>query len=76
LIDWTSSLIDSMRYDLITMFRKSIDSNDKSILHVSSSMFRNLNDSVHLSRWLLLSRHICTFELRNKSWIEITIDSF
>jgi hypothetical protein len=40
-------------------------------------MSSSLNDSVHLSRWLtLFSRHTSTFELRNRSWIEITIESF
>jgi hypothetical protein len=79
LIDWTStadSTSDSVRNDLITVLRKSIDSDDNSILQISSSMSKNLNDSVHLSRWLLLSRHINTFEFSDKSWIEITIDSF
>jgi hypothetical protein len=61
---------------LITMFRKSVDSNDKTILHVSSSISSNLNDSIHLSRWLRLSRHINTSELKSKSWIEIIIESF
>jgi hypothetical protein len=78
-VDWTFSLIDwidSTRYSFITVLRKSIDSDDNSILQISSSMFRNLNDSVHLSRWLLLSRHTSTFELRDKSWIEITMNSF
>jgi hypothetical protein len=80
-IDWTfssidsTSLIDSMRNDLTTVLRKSVDSNDKTILQVSSSMSSNLNDSVQLSRWLRLSRHISTSELRDRSWIEIIIES-
>jgi hypothetical protein len=81
-VDWTFlfadsiSLIDSVRNNLITVLRKSIDSDDKTILQVSSSMFSNLNESIHLSRWLtLLSRHTSTSELRHRSWIEITIES-
>ncbi len=38
-------------------------------------MLRSLNDSIHLSR-LVPSRHISTSELRNKSWIELTFESF
>jgi hypothetical protein len=71
----STSLIDSIKNDLITVLQKSIDSDDKTILQVSFSMFSNLNDSVHLSRWLRLSRHTNTSELRDKSWIEITIES-
>jgi hypothetical protein len=76
-IDWISfvdstSLIDSIRNDLITVLRKSIDSDDKTILQVSSSMFSNLNESIHF----LFSRHINTSELIDRSWIEITIESF
>ncbi len=64
-IDWillidSTSLIDSIRKDLTTVLRKSIDLDDKTILQISSSMFNNLNDSIHLSRWLRLSRHINT----------------
>jgi hypothetical protein len=76
-IDWTSSvdstsLIDSIKKSLITVLRKSIDSDDKTILQVSLSISSNLNDSIHF----LSSRHISTSELRNRSWIEITIESF
>ncbi len=46
-------------------------------MHVLSSTFSNLNDLIYLSRWLtLLSRHINTSELKDKSWIEIIIESF
>ncbi len=58
------------------MLRNLIDSDDKTILQVSSSMSSNLNDSIHLFRWLKLIRHINKSELRNKSWIEIIIKSF
>ncbi len=69
--------VDSIRNDLITMLEKFVDSDDNAILQVSFSMFSNLNDSVHLSRWFaLLSRHTSTFELKNRSWIEITMNSF
>jgi hypothetical protein len=77
-IDWTfssidsTSLIDSIRNDLITVLRKLIDSDDKTILQVSSSISSNLNDSIHF----LSSRHINTSELRSRSWIEIIIESF
>jgi hypothetical protein len=77
-IDWTfssidsTSLIDSMRNDLITMLRKSIDSDDKTILQVSSSISSNLNDSIHF----LSSRHINTSELKSRSWIDVIIESF
>jgi hypothetical protein len=55
-INWTfssidsASLIDSIRNDFITVLRKSIDLDDKTILQVSSSISSNLNNSVHLSR--------------------------
>jgi hypothetical protein len=77
-VDWTfsliysTSLIDSIRNDLITVLRKSVDSDDKAILHVLSSISSNLNDSIHF----LSSRHINTSELRDRSWIEIIIESF
>jgi hypothetical protein len=76
-IDWTSSvdstsLIDAIRKSLITVLRKSIDSDDKTILHVSSSISSNLNDSIHF----LSSRHTSTSELRSRSWIEVIIESF
>jgi hypothetical protein len=73
-VDWMFSLIDSVKNNLITVIRKSIDSDDKTILQVSFSMRSNLNDSVHLSRWLRLSHHIKTFELRDRSWIEVIIE--
>jgi hypothetical protein len=72
----STSLIDSIKNDLITVIRKSVDLDDKTILHVLSSMSSNLNDSIYLSRWLRLSRHINTSELKNRSWIEIIIKSF
>jgi hypothetical protein len=81
-IDWTFSIVDlkslinSIRNDLITVIRKSIDSDDKTLLQVSSSISSSLNDSIHLSRWFRLFRHTNTSELRNKSWIEIIIKSF
>jgi hypothetical protein len=58
-----STLIDSVRNDLITVLRKSIDSDDKTILQVSSSMSSNLNESIHF----LSSRHINTSELIDRS---------
>ncbi len=58
------------------MLRKLVDSNDRAILQVSSSMFSNLNKSVHLLRWLRLSGHTSTSELRNRSCTGITIESF
>jgi hypothetical protein len=70
----SSSLI---RNDFVTIFLKSIESDDNSNLHVSSSMLKSLNDSVHLSRFdALSSRHINTSELRDRSWIELTFESF
>jgi hypothetical protein len=76
-LDWISlvdstSLIDSIRNDLITVLRKSIDSDDKTILQVLFSISSNLNESIHF----LFSRHINTSELIDRSWIEITIDLF
>jgi hypothetical protein len=76
-IDWTSSvdstsLIDLIKNDLITELRKSVDSDDKTILQVSSSISSNLNDSIHF----LSSRHIRTSELRSRSWIDVIIESF
>ncbi len=74
---FTSSFTSSsIRNGFTTVLLKSIESDDNSTLHVSSSMFRSLNDSVHLSQWLVPSRHISTSELRNRSWIELTFESF
>jgi hypothetical protein len=45
-----STLIGSVRNDLTTVLRKSIDSDDKAILQVSPSTSSNLNGSIYLPR--------------------------
>ncbi len=68
-------MTSSFKNDFTTVLLNSIESDDESILHVSSSMLRSLNNSVYLSR-LVSSRHINTSKLRSRSWIELTFESF